>query len=244
MFPNMKKIDAFLSVLLLSSLVFYSFYSLMPHYSENEVVAPTDFSVDRALIPLDQISKKPHFLGSEGHAEVRNYLLSELEKLGLQPHIQEGFSLNPESKTLNKPINIVARIKGSGNGKALLLLSHYDSALVPSFGASDAGSGVVTILESVRAYLASKNQPKNDIIILFSDAEEIGLDGAKLFVNEHPWTKNIGLVLNFEARGTSGPSNMILETNQGNAKHIKAFKEANPKYPVASPLMYSVYKLL
>lgn len=240
----MKKIDAFLSVLLLSSLVFYSFYSLMPQYSENEVVASTDFSVDRALIPLDQISKKPHFLGSEGHGEVRNYLLSELEKLGLQPHIQEGFSLNHESKTLNRPINIVARIKGSGNGKALLLLSHYDSALVPSFGASDAGSGVVTILESVRAYLASKNQPKNDIIILFSDAEEIGLDGAKLFVNEHPWTKNIGLVLNFEARGTSGPSNMILETNGGNSNLVKAFIEANPEFPVASSLMYSVYKML
>src|SRR5690606_10518453 len=124
------------------------------------------------------------------------------------------------------------------------LLSHYDSALVPSFGASDAGSGVVTILESVRAYLASKNQPKNDIIILFSDAEEIGLDGAKLFVNEHPWTKNIGLVLNFEARGTSGPSNMILETNGGNSNLVKAFIEANPEFPVASSLMYSVYKML
>src|SRR5690606_5940330 len=124
------------------------------------------------------------------------------------------------------------------------LLSHYDSALVPSFGASDAGSGVVTILESVRAYLASKNQPKNDIIILFSDAEEIGLDGAKLFVNEHPWTKNIGLVLNFEARGTSGPSNMILETNGGNSNLIEEFIKANPQYPVASSLMYSVYKML
>lgn len=240
----MKKIDAVLSLLLIIALIFYSFYSLSPHYKGDEAAPATEFSVDRALQPLSEISKKPHYLGSEGHEEVREFLITELRKLGLDPHIQERFSLNPESKTLNKPINIIGRIKGSEEGKALLLLSHYDSALVPSFGASDAGSGLVTILESVRAYLASREQPKNDIIILFSDAEEIGLDGAKLFVNEHPWAKNVGLVLNFEARGSSGPSNMILETNGGNSALVKEFIKANPDFPVASSLMYSVYKML
>ncbi len=240
----MKKLGAVLSLLLIIALVFYSFYGLTPHYDGDETVPAIEFSVDRALQPLKEISKKPHYLGSEGHEEVREYLISELRKLGLDPHIQKGFSLNPESKTLDKPINIVARIKGSEDGKALLLLTHYDSALVPSFGASDAGSGLVTILESVRAYLASNEKPKNDIIILFSDAEEIGLDGAKLFVNQHPWAKNIGLVLNFEARGSSGPSNMILETNGGNSKLVKEFIKANPDFPVASSLMYSVYKML
>lgn len=240
----MKKLGAVLSLLLIIAAIYYSFYGLTPHYEGDETAPASDFSVDRALRPLSEISKKPHYLGSEGHEEVRRILISELRKLGLEPHIQKGFSLNPESKTLDKPINIVARLKGSEDGKALLLLSHYDSALVPSFGASDAGSGVVTILESVRAYLASRQLPKNDIIILFSDAEEIGLDGAKLFVNEHPWAKNVGLVLNFEARGSSGPSNMILETNGGNAKLVKEFIAANPDFPVASSMMYSVYKML
>ncbi len=240
----MKKLGAVLSLLLIIAAIYYSFYGLTPHYEGDETAPASDFSVDRALRPLSEISKKPHYLGSEGHEEVRRILISELRKLGLEPHIQKGFSLNPESKTLDKPINIVARLKGSEDGKALLLLSHYDSALVPSFGASDAGSGVVTILESVRAYLASRQLPKNDIIILFSDAEEIGLDGAKLFVNEHPWAKNVGLVLNFEARGSSGPSNMILETNGGNAKLVKEFIASNPDFPVASSLMYSVYKML
>ncbi|MBK5212719.1 MAG: M20/M25/M40 family metallo-hydrolase [Flavobacteriaceae bacterium] len=240
----MKKLDAIFSLFLIIAFVFYSFYGLTPHYDGDETAPATEFSVDRALLPLNEISKKPHYLGSEEHEKVRKFLISELRKLGLDPHIQKGFSLNPESKTLDKPINIAARLKGSEDGKALLLLSHYDSALVPSFGASDDGSGLVTILESVRAYLASGKTPKNDIIILFSDAEEIGLDGAKLFVNEHPWAKNIGLVLNFEARGTSGPSNMILETNGGNSNLVKEFIAANPDFPVASSLMYSVYKML
>ena len=240
----MKSFNALLSLLLIIALAYYSFLGLMPHYEENEIVSATEFSVDRALIPLDQIAKAPHYVGSEAHAEVRKFLIGELRKLGIEPHIQEGFSLNPVSKTLNKPINIAARIEGTEEGKALLLLSHYESAAVSSFGASDAGSGVVTILESIRAFVASGKQPKNDIIILFSDAEELGLDGAKLFVNEHPWAKEVGLVLNFEARGTSGPSNMILETNGGNSNLVKGFIEANPEFPVASSLMYSVYKML
>ena len=125
-----------------------------------------------------------------------------------------------------------------------MLLSHYDSALTPSFGASDAGSGVVTILETLRAYKASGKKPKNDIIVLFTDAEEVGLDGARLFVNNHPWAKNVGIALNFEARGSGGPSNMIVETNGGNKNLIKAFMEADVKFPVASSLMYSIYKML
>src|SRR5690554_1711258 len=243
-FTAMKTINAILSLLLIVALTYYSFYGLMPDHQGNEIVPATDFSVERALVPLEKISKAPHFLGSEAHGEVRKFLMAELHKLGLEPHVQEGFSFNPSSKTLNKPINIAARIEGSENGKALLLLSHYDSAPVASPGASDAGSGLVAILESVRAFLAAGKRPKNDIIILFSDAEELGLDGAKLFINEHPWAKDVGLVLNFEARGTSGPSNMIVETNGGNSNLIAEFIKANPQYPVASSLMYSVYKML
>ena len=240
----MKKFSAIISLLLLVGLVYYSFYSLMPSYGPSETIAETEFSTDRALIALKEISSSPHYLGSADHERVRLYLVSQLESMGLQVEEQQASVLQEDGKSLVKPKNVMARLKGSNPGKALLLLSHYDSAKVPSFGASDAGSGVVTILESVRAYMASGKTPKNDIIILFSDGEELGLDGAKLFVNEHPWAKNVGLVLNFEARGSGGPSNMILETNQGNSKLIKAFSEAGPEHPVASSLMYSIYKML
>src|SRR5699024_1099683 len=64
------------------------------------------------------------------------------------------------------------------------------------------------------------------------------------FAEQHPWAKEVGLVLNFEARGTSGPSNTILETNHGNAQLIKAYAEANPAFPMASSLMYEVYKVM
>ncbi len=240
----MKRFNSLLSFLLILVVIYYSFSSLMPKEAAPSSIDKTLFSAERALVPLKEITKAPHYLGTKEHERVRNYLVSELKKLGLQPEVQEGFVLNTKWKSLDKSKNIIAKIKGTGNTKALLVFSHYDSAPISSYGAGDAGSGVVTILEGIRAYLASGKKPKNDIIILFTDAEELGLDGARLFVNEHPWAKDVGIAINFEARGSGGPGNMIVETNQGNKNLIKGFIEANPDYPVASSLMYSIYKKL
>jgi hypothetical protein len=183
-------------------------------------------------------------VGSKNHEEVAQYLLKELQQLGLETSIQEGFTLS-DWGNLVKSKNLLARIKGTDSSKALLLLSHYDSAPHSySLGASDAGSGVATILESVRTFLYNKTAHKNDIIILFTDAEELGLNGAALFVTKHQWAKEIGVVLNFEARGSSGPSYMLMETNGGNAGLVNEFAAAKVPLPASNSLMYSIYKML
>ena len=215
----------------------------MPTYSVDEQIAESAFSTSKALEHVKQISQKPHGVGFEGHKEVRNYIVSVLEKMGLETSLQEGYTAG-DGGNLSKAVNILARIKGTESDKALLLLSHYDSSPHSSLGASDAGSGVATILEGLRVFLSENSNPKNDIIILISDAEELGLNGADLFVKEHPWRKDVGLVLNFEARGSGGPSYMLIETNRGNAKLIEEFTKANPSYPVANSLAYSIYKML
>lgn len=235
-----KRIVAFI---LIALAVYWSFSALLPADISDIDTPDSQFSTHRALVHLKEMSKQPHYVGNENHAKVRNYLIGELEQLGLETIVQEGYSLGPWAN-LSKAKNILARIKGSNSGKALLVLSHYDSNPHSSFGASDAGSGIVTILEGIRAYLAANKTPKNDIIILFSDAEELGLNGADVFVNQHPWAKDVGLVLNFEARGSGGPSYMLIETNQGNANLMKHFVEAHPEYPVANSLAYSIYKML
>ncbi|MBA3985652.1 MAG: M20/M25/M40 family metallo-hydrolase, partial [Flavobacteriales bacterium] len=234
-----------LAFVIIVGLVYLSFKTLMPSKISGASTPEAEFSSARALEHLKIISEKPHYIGSPAHGEVRDYLITQLRLLGLDTHVQEGFTLNKNWNVLAKPKNIIARLKGNSNGKALMLLAHYDSAPhTASYGASDAGSGVVSILEAMRAFLASQTIPENDIIILFSDAEEIGLMGAKLFVEEHPWAKEVGLVINFEARGSGGPANMILETNGGNETLVREFIRAKPTHPVASSLMYSVYKLL
>jgi hypothetical protein len=235
---------AFSSILIMVAVLFFVFYSMTPQYNPSDEVTITEFSTKRALEKVKAITKQPHYVGSPNHEVVVQYLIKELQKLGLKPEIQEGFTLS-DGGTLVKSKNVFARIKGSSNSKALLLLSHYDSAPhSKSLGASDDASGVATILESIRAYQANKEQPKNDIIILFTDAEELGLNGAALFVTEHQWAKEVGLVVNFEARGSAGPGYMLMETNQGNAKMIDAFQQGNSKYTVSNSLMYSIYKML
>ena len=232
-----------IAILVLCLAVYLSFDALLPNKISNLDTPLSQFSTDRALVHLAEISKAPHYTGNKENARVRHYIISELEKLGLTTETQEGFT-NSQWNNFTKPVNILARIKGKSNSKALMLLTHYDSNPHSSIGASDAGSGVVTILEGLRAYLAEGNTPKNDIIVCITDAEELGLNGAELFVNKHPWAKDVGLVLNFEARGSGGPSYMLIETNGGNANLMKEFVAANPEYPVANSLAYSIYKML
>ncbi len=239
----MTRTSSITTLLLIALAIYWSFRALMPTYKPDDTATKTSFSTDRALKHVKNMSQKPHAVGFKGHSEVREFIITELEKLGLETTIQEGYTAG-DWGNLSKVVNILARIKGSEPGKALLLLSHYDSSTHSSFGASDAASGVATILEGIRAFLASDSRPKNDIIILISDAEELGLNGADLFVNNHPWKKDVGLVLNFEARGSGGPSYMLIETNRGNETLIKEFTKANPKYPVANSLTYSIYKRL
>ena len=238
-----KNYSSIIAVLFILGILAILFGTMMPQWVSSDE-SLSEFSTRRALEQIRTISEKPHYVGSDNHTVVANYLKKELEKLGLETQFQEGTTLS-DWGNLVKSKNILARIKGSDNTKALLLLSHYDSAPHSfSHGASDDASGVATILEGVRAFLHNKTPHKNDIIILFSDAEELGLNGAALFVSQSNWAKNIGLVLNFEARGTSGPSYMLMEVNQGNAALVHGFTKANPKYAVSNSLMYSIYKML
>ena len=223
----MKKLYTFLCIIIISLAVNLSFSDLIP--SSEKSVEKYGFSVDNALDHLKIISKKPHYTVSEYHPVVRDYILNELNNMGLETEIQNQVVTRFCCVGTNTS-NIIGTIKGSGNGKSLVLLTHYDSRHHASFGASDAGSGVVTILEGVRAFLSKNTVPINDIHLVFTDAEEIGLLGAQAFVKNHSLVDNIGLVLNFEARGSGGPSYMLMETNGKNGDLISEFINAEPGF--------------
>ncbi|NNG10875.1 MAG: M28 family peptidase, partial [Arenibacter sp.] len=146
----MKKYPLIVLLFLVILAVFWSFWSLMPRKTADASLTAYGFSLDNALNHVQQLSQKPHAVGFPTHKEVREYIISQLEGFGLETSIQEGYTTG-DWANYSKAINIIARIKGSGNGKSLLLLSHYDSNPHSSMGASDAGSGVATILEGVRA---------------------------------------------------------------------------------------------
>lgn len=207
-----------------------------------ENASAEEFSAARALQQLRVISARPHPIGSQDHANVRDYIAGELSKLGLAPEMQRAVAVTTRfgspfySGTVQ---NVLVRIKGTNNNRAVLLVAHYDS-VASSYGASDDGAGVVTLLETARALKAS-GPLKNDVILLFTDGEEAGLLGANAFTT-HPWFKDVGVFLNFEARGNSGPV-VMFETTNGNGDLIRQFDRSSPR-PIASSLFYEIYKLL
>ncbi|MEM9935393.1 MAG: M20/M25/M40 family metallo-hydrolase, partial [Bacteroidota bacterium] len=182
----MKRANTTISWISIASIALFTYWSISaqrPSANFLDSDNPDDFSVDSVMFHLKVIAKDIHYIGTPYHKEVQTYLKEELIALGLQAHIQQEriFRLSSEKSKGMVVENVVARIEGSGDGKALLLMAHYDSAAPHSYGASDDGAGVATILEAVRVFLKKEIQPKNDIIVVFSDAEEASMMGARAF---------------------------------------------------------------
>lgn len=234
---------AALIFLIILGFAFVGISKLNPPEAVPATAPAAEFSSGRAMEHLRVIAQAPHPVGSIAHDEVRDFILGRLTALELRPAVQATSVLEEGRGNLCTAAtveNIIARVAGTGGAKALLLVSHYDS--VPNgAGASDNGAAVAAMLETARALKAAPPL-KNDIVFLFTDAEEVGLLGAKAFANEHPLAKNIGLVINFEARGTGGPS-VMFETSSQNGWLIDEFARSAP-HPVASSLSYELYRLL
>ena len=219
-----------------------SILSLSPPDILNNV-PPTEFSSARARDYLKPLVEKPHPIGSLAHAEVRDHILGELVKIGLQPQVQKTTAINTfwgHSTRAATVENIVAKLEGTASTRAVLLVAHYDAA-PHSLGASDNGAAVVTLLETLRALKASERL-KNDVIFLATDGEEVGLLGAIAFIQQHPWAKDVGVALNFEARGDHGPS-IMFQTSDENGWLIEEFAKTVPR-PVANSLTADIYKFL
>jgi hypothetical protein len=207
-----------------------------------ESAAATEFSSSRAMKYLREIARAPHPTGSLEHARVRGYIVEQLERLGVHTELQETTALlRLDSYVRSVAVkNILGRVPGADSTGAVALVTHYDSEIhTPAAG--DISSGVAAILETVRAIQAG-SPLRNDLIVIVTDAEELGLVGAQAFVEEHPWIDDIALVLNFEGRGGSGPATMF-ETGPENGWVVAEFARADP-YPMGNSLGYEVYKYL
>lgn len=207
---------------------------------------PSDqFSSQRAMQYLNVIAAKPHMAGSQAQHDVTQYLYDQIKALGLEPEIQKGTAVNqtPELKfdKVTDVQNVMVRLKGKGDGHdAILLTAHYDT-MINATGASDDGAGVASLLETLR--ILKQGPPlKNDVIVLFTDAEEIGLFGAKAFAEQHPWAKDVKAMFNFGSRGTSGPV-LLFQTTDQNGWMIDQLAKAIPS-PFANSFLYAALRLI
>ena len=190
----------------------------------------SEFSAERAGRHLGIIAAAPRFVGSAGHAATRAYLADEIKRLGLTPELQRTTSAlrfpGAVSYDAGSVENVLVRIPGTSSTGAILLNAHYDGgATGPAAG--DCGACVVTLLETMRALRAGPPLT-NDVIFVFSDAEEVGDLGAHAFATQHPWMSDVRLALNFEAQGAAGPA-LLYVTSARNAALVESFARAAPR---------------
>jgi hypothetical protein len=199
------------------------------------------FSAERAMTHVRQIAERPHSMGTTDHDRVRDYVVEQLKALGLEPEVQQTTAVGTRYQEAGRVQNIVARLPGRApGGKAVLIMVHYDGVEAGP-AASDDGSGAAALLETLRALRKSKKLLLHDVIALFTDGEESGLLGAAAFVHEHPWAKDIGVAMNFEARGTTGRS-LMFETGPGNLDVARALRQSSD--PTAGSVYATIYRTL
>jgi len=215
------------------------------------------FSSERAMKDVRIIASKPHPTGSPENKEVRDYIMQRMESMGLE--VMEYSSVmtdNPETRydavdrlnrwsgqelTEQTIYNVVGVLPGKDRTKpALLLMAHHDTVW-DSPGASDDTMGVAVILEIIRA-LKTEGERERDLVVLITDAEELGLVGARNFFDKNPHKDKIGTIINFEARGAGGTSNLF-QLHNGDGEAAKLYSRV-VNHPSASSLSAFIYNLL
>ena len=215
------------------------------------------FSSARVVEDIKVISQKHHSVAHpQEREEVRDYLVERLQSLGADTVMLMRYDSlkGPQNKHVEYTFdatNIVAEfapVAESASQTWLMLVAHYDSRYsqpmpkdtVWSYGAADDGYGLGVILESVSLALKNRQDWKQGVQVLFTDAEEVGMMGMKAaWDNDKQIFDNVGLVLNVEARGPKGPA-LLFEACPGNDK-VQDLYASCAKYPYTYSLTTVVY---
>ncbi|GIP26058.1 hypothetical protein J23TS9_11880 [Paenibacillus sp. J23TS9] len=234
-FIGVISVFLFIGILVVSSLWFEN-----PPKGKGTGTPKTSFSSERAFVHLAHIAVEPHSISSPELEKVRTYIVDQFKSLGLVVEvesypIQYNRGNGDEHVTLN---NIIATLKGSKEGKALMMSAHYDS-VARGPGANDDGVAVASMIETARA-LKVQGKPLHDILFVITDGEEGGLLGAKEFWKASKFKDQVGMVANFEARGASGPS-LMFQTSNENGKLIREFAAIAP-LPVSNSFLADIYR--
>lgn len=197
-----------------------------------------------AWAQLGEISRYPHPYFSHDNDRVRQHILNEVYGLAGSSEHFEGAQIEvddsqtdifiqkedvfdktapPGKLTYFEGNNVVVRLSSKHSDKslgAILLSAHFDS--VPSsFGVTDDGAGIATMLAVLKHTLAQDEGPKRDIIFNFNNNEEFGLLGAEAFMH-HPWAKNVSAFINLEGTGAGGKAILFRASDYGVASHYSA----------------------
>ncbi len=111
-------------------------------------------------------------------------LLYRLTESGAKPRI----SVRADSKDLGMvpTFNTIAEIKGSEKPDEYVILSAHFDSWDGGTGATDNGTGTLTMMEAMRILKKIYPNPKRTILVGHWGSEEQGLNGSRAFVEDHP----------------------------------------------------------
>jgi carboxypeptidase Q len=150
-----------------------------------------------------------------------------LEDYTLMYRLIEGgttpvISMHCESKELGKvpTFNTIAEIKGTEKPDEYVMLSAHFDSWDGGTGATDNGTGTLTMMEAMRILKLVYPHPKRTILVGHWGSEEEGLNGSRAFVEDHPEiVKNLqalfnqdngtGRVVNISGQGFADSKNFI-----------------------------------
>ncbi len=212
---------------------------------------PQTFAAGRAMADVRVIAARPHLAASPENAAVRAHAMRRMQAMGMAVR-EASFTAMPASAarlawwsgkkdfapTLT---NVIGVLPGKDRAApAVLLMAHHDT-VGGSPGAADDTAGIAALLETVRAVRAGE-QAARDLIVLITDGEELGLDGARHFFNADPLHRHVGAVINVEARGGGGRTNLFETSADNGAAMARAARSI--ARPGGSSLAVFIYKNL
>ena len=245
----MRKGMGFIGVLAAALLL--AIFATTPPQPRGMDAPASDFAAARAMVDVTNFAREPHAAGTPADARVRAELARRMTELGMTVSTSQG-TVSERGTTVrnrwtgqNDPPQTLTNVIGVLPGKdralpAVLLMSHHDTVW-GSPGAADDTASVAASLEVVRA-ITTQGQPARDLIVLITDGEELGLEGAKLFYASDPLRLHVGAVINMEARGGGGRTTLF-QTSHQNGAAVALYADA-VRRPGASSLAAFVYSVL
>lgn len=169
--------------------------------------------------------------GTEGNRIAREYIVTRFQEEGIKPFkgsfTHEFTFENRRTEEEVAAINVIAQIDGKSDSM-IVISAHYDhlgmrDSLIFN-GTDDDASGTAALL-ALADYFA-KEQPNHTLIFAAFDAEEMGLQGARAFVEDSILLSKVKLNINMD---------MI---SQNDSSEIYA--AGTYHYPATKPVLESI----
>ncbi len=175
--------------------------------------------------------------GTTANARARVYLADALTRAGFTVRIQTADASNTPLGVSGRVHNIIG-VKDGVRREAIGLAAHYDS-VAEGAGAADDGMGSAVVVEAARV-LADMRERQWTVMVLLTDAEELGLLGASAIVEDPDVRGRLKVVINIEAMGADAPVRLF-ETGPGNGWLAGVWASAAPR-PRGASFDFEIYR--